>query len=54
MEVFSEIVTDQDSLTIPAQKDKSYYVSVGVNWGDEDKNVTVMYYFRINVVADES
>jgi hypothetical protein len=51
---FNEILTDQKNLTIPAECGKEYYISAKVNWGDEDKNVTVMYYFKINVLENQN
>ncbi len=46
---FNIIIADQPSLTMPGENGKKYFVEIGVNWGEEDKNVTVKYYFSINI-----
>lgn len=48
-ESFNCIVDSQPTLVMPGEFGKKYYVESSVNWGNEKKNVTVKYYFAINV-----
>lgn len=46
---FNVLIDAQPNLTMPGENGKKYYVEIGVNWGEEKKNVTVKYYFSINI-----
>lgn len=46
---FNAIIEKQPNLVMPGEIGKKYYIEVGVNWGSSQKNVTVMYYFAINI-----
>lgn len=46
---FNIIIAEQPSLTMPGENGKKYFVEIGVNWGEPEKNVTVKYYFSINI-----
>ena len=48
-ESFECIIESQPDLEMPAELDKKYYIEVSVDWGDKDNNVTVKYYFAVNI-----
>lgn len=51
---FNPVVEEASSLTLPVEPGNIYYVSVAVDWGedDEDKTVTCKYYFSIDVKGE--
>ncbi|MGN0612699.1 MAG: hypothetical protein ACI4JB_02250 [Porcipelethomonas sp.] len=46
---FNRIVDSQPGLEMPGERGEKYYVEIGVDWGEEEKSVTVKYYFAINI-----
>ena len=46
---FEPIIEAQPNLQMPGETGKKYYIEASVDWGDKDKNVTVKYYFAINI-----
>ncbi len=48
-ENFECIIDSQPSLAMPGESGKKYYIESSVDWGSKKKNVTVKYYFAINV-----
>lgn len=45
------IVTEnQTSLSISGKQGEKFYTEILVNWGSKDENVTLKYYFIINIV----
>lgn len=46
---FNVIIDNQPNLVMPGEAGKKYFVEIGVNWGESKKNVTVKYYFSINI-----
>lgn len=47
---FNIMIENQPNLTMPGESGKKYYIEIGVNWGEDEKNITVKYYFAINIV----
>lgn len=47
---FNVLIENQPELTISGENGNKYYVEIGVNWGDNEKNITVKYYFAINII----
>ncbi len=48
-ESFECVIDSQPKLDMPGEIGKKYYIEASVDWGEERKNVTVKYYFAINV-----
>lgn len=48
-ESFNCIIEAQPNLQMPGEAGKKYYIEASVDWGNEDKSVTVKYYFAINI-----
>lgn len=49
---FGILIENQPNLAMPGEIGGKYYVEVGVNWGEAEKNVTVKYYFSINIAEN--
>lgn len=48
-EKFECIIKPQTKLQMPGAAGNKYYIEATVNWGTKDKNLTMKYYFAINI-----
>lgn len=48
-ESFNCIVEEQSNLQMPGEIGKKYYIELSVDWGNKSKNLTMKYYFAINI-----
>jgi hypothetical protein len=46
---FKPVLEDATSLTLPGEDKSNYYVEITVKWGNDQKNVTVKYYFNVSI-----
>lgn len=46
---FECLIDSETNLEIPGETGKKYFVEASVDWGEKEKNITVKYYFAINI-----